>query len=55
MVEYICVYRVTQSLSNSSLGDVVLNSFNRVFRDEDSILDKTYQKQIYSDFYHGEF
>ena len=37
-------YSVTQSLCNSLLGDVVLDSFNTVYRDEDSILDQTYQK-----------
>ena len=32
-------YSVTQSLSNSLLGDVVLDSLNKVNRDKDSILD----------------
>ena len=45
------VYSVTQSLYNSLLGDVVLDSFNTVYRDEDSILDQTYKKQICSYFY----
>ena len=44
-----------QSLSNILLGDVVLDSFNTVYRVEDSILDQTYQKQISSYFYHDEF
>ena len=30
-------YSVTQSLCNSSLGDVVLDSFNMVYGDEGSI------------------
>ena len=47
------MYTVTQSLSNSLLGDVVLD--NMVYRDEDSILDQTYQKKICSDFYHDDF
>ena len=33
-------------------GDVVLGSFNMGYRDEDSIVDQLYQKQIFSDFYH---
>ena len=48
-------YSVTQSLCNSLLGDVVLDSFNKVYRYEDSILDQTYQKQICSYFYYYEF
>ena len=36
-------YSVTQSLSNRLLGDVVLVSFNMVYRDEDSILDQIYE------------
>ena len=40
------IYSPTQSLCNSLLGDVVLDSFNKVYRDEDSILDQTYRKQI---------
>ena len=31
-----------------------MDSFNMVYRDEDSILDQTYQKQICSDFYHDD-
>ena len=49
------LYSVTQSLCNSLLGDVVLVSFNTVCRDEDSILDQTYQKQICSYFNYDEF
>ena len=45
------MYSVTQSLSNSLLGDVVLNSFNMVYGDENSILDQIYEKQIFSTFY----
>ena len=48
------VYSVTQSLCNSLLGDVVLDSFKTVYRDEDSTLDQTYQKQICSYFYYDE-
>ena len=40
------MYSITQSLCNSFLGDVVLENFNTVYRDEDRILDQTYQKQI---------
>ena len=45
------LYSVTQSQSNSLLGDVVLDSFNMVYRDKDSILDQIYEKQIFSIFY----
>ena len=41
-----------QSYANSFWGDVVLDSFNNVSRDEDSILDQIYIRQICSDFYH---
>ena len=41
----------THSLPNSLLGDVVLDSFNIVYGDEDSILDQTYEKQIFLAFY----
>ena len=44
-------YSVTQSLCNNLYGDVVLDNFNTVYSDEDSILDQTDQKQIYSNFY----
>ena len=33
-------------------GDVVLDSFNILYRDEDSILDQIYEKQLFSAFYH---
>ena len=49
------IYSVTQSLSNSFLGDVVLDSFNMVYRDEDGILDQKYENQICSDFYRDDF
>ena len=40
-----------QSLSNSFWGDVVFDSVNMAYRDEDdSIVYKIYQKQIFSDF-----
>ena len=32
-----------QSDGNSFCGDVVLNSFNKVYRDEDNILDQVYK------------
>ena len=34
------------------LGDVVLNSFNNVSRDEDNIWHQIYKKQMCSDFYY---
>ena len=46
------MYSVTQSYANSFLGDVVLDTFNNVSRDEDNILDRIHKKQICSDFDH---
>ena len=40
-----------QSDGNSFCGDVVLDSFNMSFRDEDSILEQKYEKQISLDLY----
>ena len=51
-IDHIFSYSVTQSYSNSLLGDVVFDSFNKVYRDDDNILDQTYQKQVCLDFYH---
>ena len=45
-------YSVMQSDGNSFCGDVVLGSFNISYRDEDSILEQKYEKQISWDFYH---
>ena len=36
--------RVTQSYVNSLLGDVVLDTFNKVYKNEDSNLGQTYKK-----------
>ena len=44
------VYSVTQSYANSFWGDVVLDTFNNVSRDEDNILDQIYKKQICPNF-----
>ena len=49
------MYSITQTLSNSLLGDVVLDSYNIVYWDEDSILDQIYEKQICSTFYSEDF
>ena len=38
-------YRVMQSVGNSFCGDVVLNSFNETYLDEDSNLDQIYKKK----------
>ena len=40
-------YSVMQSYRNSFCEDVVLNSFNMVYRDEDIILDQIYMKQSF--------
>ena len=45
-------YSVTQSYANSFWGDVVLDTFNNVSRDEDNILYKIYFQQMCSDFYY---
>ena len=39
------IYSVTQSYANSFLGDVVLDSFNNLSRDEDNILEKIYKSK----------
>ena len=36
-----------QSDRNNFCGDVILDSVNMVFKDEDSISDQIYEKQIY--------
>ena len=36
-------YSVTQSYANSLLGDIVLDGFNMVYKDEDSILDQIFK------------
>ena len=36
-------------------GDVVLESVNMTFRNEDSILDQIYKKQIFSDLFYEVF
>jgi len=44
-----------QSDGNSFYGDVVLDSFNMVYIDEDSILDERYVKRIFWDLYYKDF
>ena len=44
-----------QSDGNSFCGDVVFGSVNMVNRDEDSILDQKYEKQISWDLNHEDF
>ena len=46
------MYSVTQSYANSFWGDIVLDSFNNVSRDEDNILDQIYIEQMCLDFYY---
>ena len=48
-------YSVMQSVGNSICGDVVSDSFTMVYRDEDSIQDKEYEKQIFWDLYTEDF
>ena len=40
------IYSVMQSDWKRFYGDVVLDWFNMYYRDEDSILDQKYEKQI---------
>ena len=49
------LYIVTQSYANSFWGDVVLDTFNNVYRDEDNILDQIYRKQICPNLYYDDF
>ena len=44
------LHSVMQSDGNSFGGNVVLDSFNKVCRDRDSILDQKYEKQISENF-----
>ena len=46
---------VTQSDGNRFCGDVVFDSFNMAYRDEDSILDQKYEKQVFWDLYYEDF
>ena len=46
------LFRLTQSYANSFWGDVFLDTFNNVSRDEDNIWDQIYLKQTCSDFYY---
>ena len=48
-------YSVMQSDGNSFFGDVVLDSFNKEYRDKDSILDQKYEKWIFWDLYYEDF
>ena len=52
---YIVMYSVTKSQSNSLLGDVVLDTFNNVSRDEDTKLDQIYKKQVCPDLNNDNF
>ena len=46
----IFLYRVMHLDGNSFLGDVVLDSVNMAYGDEDSILDRIYEKQTFLNF-----
>ena len=41
-----------QSDVNSFCQDVILDSVDMAYRDENNILEKIYKKQIFSDFYY---
>ena len=55
MDPYQCVYSVTKSYMNSFWGDVVLDTFSNVSRDEDNILGQIYKKEICPDLYYDDF
>ena len=44
-------YSAKQSECNSYFGDVVLDSFNMAYRDEDSVRDNKYDKKIFWNLY----
>ena len=44
-----------QSDESSFYGDVVLKSFNKAFRDKDSIFDRKYEKRTFLGLYYGDF
>ena len=43
------MYSVMQSDGNSFYGDVVLDNYNKAYRDKDNIIDQKYKKQIFCD------
>ena len=49
------LYSVTQSYAYSFWGDVVLDTFNNVSREEYNIWDQIYKEQICPDFYYDDF
>ena len=48
-------YSVMQSDGNNFREDIVFDSFDISYRDEDSILDKKFKKQISWDLYYEDF
>ena len=48
-------YSVMQSDGNSYCGDVVLDSFNKVYWDEDTILEQIYKRKYVRIFYSNDF
>ena len=44
-----------QSDGNSFCGDIVLDSFNMVYSDENSIYDQKYEKRTFWDLYFEDF
>ena len=48
-------HSVMKSDGHSYYGDVVLDSFNMIHRDEDSILDQKHEKQIFWNLYYKDF
>ena len=51
----VILHSVMQSDGNSFYGDVVFDSFNKVSRDDDSILYQKYEKQLFWDFYYEDY
>ena len=48
------IYSVTQSYANSFWGEVVLDTFNNIYRDGDNIWDQINIQQTCPDFYYDD-
>ena len=60
VMNYLCIihdlsYSVMQSDRNSFCGDVILDIFNMVYSDEDSIEDQQYENRIFWDHHYEDF
>ena len=48
-------YSVMQSVGNTICRDIVFDSFNKAYRDEDKILNQIYEKKTSYVLYHEDF